>query len=143
MRRNLLDCSKQSIHIAPYIVDVFRSRSNGQFLFSYDDKDGTSRVPGISQNQPIASPRSHRPPQGSNGITRSQKSLVQAKPLSTRDFYSDVPGVESSDGYVPGGYHPVHIGDIYHERFRVIHKLGYGTYSTVWLAHDMFSTERT
>ena len=49
----MLDCSKQSIRIAPYIVDVFGSRSNWQFLFSYDDKDGTSRVPGISQPIPL------------------------------------------------------------------------------------------
>ncbi|PYI33392.1 protein kinase [Aspergillus indologenus CBS 114.80] len=36
----------------------------------------------------------------------------------------------------PGGYHPVTIGDCLHDRYRVIHKLGHGTYSTIWLARD-------
>ncbi|KAJ5188447.1 hypothetical protein N7491_004772 [Penicillium cf. griseofulvum] len=35
-----------------------------------------------------------------------------------------------------GGYHPIAIGDQFHDRYRVVHKLGHGTYSTVWLAQD-------
>jgi serine/threonine-protein kinase SRPK3 len=38
--------------------------------------------------------------------------------------------------YRPGGFHPVYVGDIYHERYEVLSKLGYGAYSTVWLARD-------
>ncbi|KZF25645.1 protein kinase [Xylona heveae TC161] len=46
-------------------------------------------------------------------------------------------GVESLEGYRPGGYHPTHIGDRYHDdRYEVVHKLGHGSYSTVWLAKD-------
>lgn len=46
-------------------------------------------------------------------------------------------GVENLDGYRSGGYHPTHIGDRYHnERYEIIHKLGSGAYSTVWLARD-------
>ena len=39
--------------------------------------------------------------------------------------------------YQPGGYHPMRIGDILVNRYRVVHKLGYGGYSTTWLARDM------
>lgn len=39
--------------------------------------------------------------------------------------------------YCPGGYHPVAIGDVYKDRYRVMLKLGYGLYSTVWLARDL------
>ena len=36
-----------------------------------------------------------------------------------------------------GGYHPVHLQDEYSDgRYRIVHKLGFGTYSTVWLAKD-------
>ncbi|KAI1760829.1 kinase-like domain-containing protein [Hypoxylon sp. FL1150] len=35
--------------------------------------------------------------------------------------------------YRPGGHHPVHLGDILDDRFEVIHKLGFGGFSTVWL----------
>ncbi|POW19704.1 hypothetical protein PSHT_04348 [Puccinia striiformis] len=44
---------------------------------------------------------------------------------------------ESPYDYEMGGYHPVKIGDKFHEnRYSVIRKLGYGQFSTVWLAHD-------
>lgn len=45
--------------------------------------------------------------------------------------------VEDLEGYRPGGYHPVNIGDVYLDgRYRIVHKLGWGSYSTVWLAYD-------
>lgn len=44
---------------------------------------------------------------------------------------------EDLEHYVLGGYHPVLIGDRYHNgRYEVVHKLGFGSYSTVWLARD-------
>lgn len=44
---------------------------------------------------------------------------------------------ESLDKYRPGGYHPVDIHDTFHSgRYRVLHKLGWGADSTVWLVHD-------
>lgn len=45
--------------------------------------------------------------------------------------------VENLERYRKGGYHPVNIGDeLHHGRYRIVHKLGYGAYSTVWLARD-------
>ncbi|KAI0140538.1 kinase-like domain-containing protein [Xylariaceae sp. FL1272] len=39
--------------------------------------------------------------------------------------------------YTSGGYHPVHLGDqLKHGRYRVLHKLGWGGYSSVWAARD-------
>ena len=46
-------------------------------------------------------------------------------------------GVEDVEKYIVGGYHPVNIGDIIGEkdkRYEIIHKLGSGGFSTVWLA---------
>lgn len=40
---------------------------------------------------------------------------------------------EGSEAYRPGGFHPVYIGDIYNERYKILNKIGYGAYSTVWL----------
>ncbi|KAI1423488.1 serine protein kinase [Xylaria sp. FL1777] len=41
------------------------------------------------------------------------------------------------ESYRPGGYHPVHFGDVFDNgRYKVIRKLGEGCYSTVWLARD-------
>ena len=39
--------------------------------------------------------------------------------------------------YHKGGYHPVHLGDCLSDgRYKVLHKLGWGGYSTVWAARD-------
>eukprot|EP00755_Sulcionema_specki_P033667 Sspe_Gene.20621::Locus_7586_Transcript_1_1_Confidence_1.000_Length_3772::g.20621::m.20621/K08832/SRPK3, STK23; serine/threonine-protein kinase SRPK3 len=43
---------------------------------------------------------------------------------------------EDPEEYCPGGYHPAQEGDIYNDRYRVCCKLGWGQFSTVWLAHD-------
>jgi serine/threonine-protein kinase SRPK3 len=65
------------------------------------------------------------------------------EPLTPLDFYFAGPDVESPHSYRPGGYCPVHLGDLYCQRYRVIHKLGFGTYSTVWLARDLQSIAQT
>ncbi|VUC36820.1 unnamed protein product [Clonostachys rosea] len=45
--------------------------------------------------------------------------------------------VERMGRYSPGGYYAVNIGDSLHKnRYRIVHKLGHGTFSTVWLAKD-------
>lgn len=44
---------------------------------------------------------------------------------------------EDECDYKPGGYHPVRLGDTFKNgRYVVAKKLGWGHFSTVWLAHD-------
>ncbi|KAF9474361.1 kinase-like protein [Pholiota conissans] len=44
---------------------------------------------------------------------------------------------EDWEDYVKGGYHPVKIGDAFSDgRYIVVRKLGWGHFSTVWLARD-------
>lgn len=44
---------------------------------------------------------------------------------------------EPLEHYVPGGFHPVALGDAFRDnRYTILRKLGYGGYSTVWLASD-------
>ncbi|KAF2139479.1 uncharacterized protein K452DRAFT_327966 [Aplosporella prunicola CBS 121167] len=44
---------------------------------------------------------------------------------------------EWAEDYRPGVYHPVNLGNTFHDgAYRVLRKLGYGSYSTVWLAVD-------
>ncbi|KAK5651367.1 hypothetical protein OQA88_12600 [Cercophora sp. LCS_1] len=50
--------------------------------------------------------------------------------------YQYVEDVEVLENYQPGGYHPVQIDDRLYTRYRIIHKLGHGTYSAAWLALD-------
>ncbi|KAI9932288.1 hypothetical protein ASPWEDRAFT_51039 [Aspergillus wentii DTO 134E9] len=50
--------------------------------------------------------------------------------------YKPLEDVERLERYRSGGYHPVAIGDHLHGRYRIVHKLGFGGYSTIWLARD-------
>jgi hypothetical protein len=44
---------------------------------------------------------------------------------------------ERMSRYRRGGYHPVNLGDTFKDgRYKLYHKLGWGGYSTVWLASD-------
>lgn len=66
------------------------------------------------------------------GCSRQQLSTSQHSPIE----YRWVDGVEQLDLYKPGGYHPVKINDLLHNRYRIVDKLGFGGYSTIWLARD-------
>lgn len=46
------------------------------------------------------------------------------------------PFEEPLEDYAVDGYHPTRLGDVFNERYRVVRKLGWGGYSTVWLAQD-------
>ena len=64
-------------------------------------------------------------------ISHDQRPKVR---LTKAPFY-----LEPILGYEPGGFHPVHIGDVLGEagRYRVIHKLGNGGFATIWLCQDI------
>lgn len=44
--------------------------------------------------------------------------------------------VEWVEKYRRGGFHPVHLHDVFNQRYEVIAKLAYGSSATVWLAKD-------
>ncbi|RDB21945.1 Serine/threonine-protein kinase SRPK [Hypsizygus marmoreus] len=50
--------------------------------------------------------------------------------------YIQYPGIEFVSLYRKGGYHPVNVGDVFHNQYRVVNKLGYGVHGTVWLVED-------
>jgi len=50
--------------------------------------------------------------------------------------------VEDIQRYTKGGFHPITLGDILtadspSRKYRILHKLGRGAYSTVWLAETL------
>lgn len=56
--------------------------------------------------------------------------MPRLRPPCGVDFYEEV------DEYRPGGFHPVHLRDLLDGRYEVLHKLGYGGFSTTWLVRD-------
>lgn len=62
---------------------------------------------------------------------------VATKMYPSRVRYKFMEDVERVDFYVPGGYHPVLLGDEFCSgRYKVAHKLGSGGSATIWMAHD-------
>jgi len=56
--------------------------------------------------------------------------------INARDYNIGVPA-EDLSRYGPGGYHPIRLNDILDDgRYEILHKLGFGSFSTVWLARD-------
>lgn len=48
---------------------------------------------------------------------------------------------EDPKDYCRGGYYPVQIGEFFNNRYKVIRKLGWGHFSTVWLCDDIMWVE--
>ena len=63
----------------------------------------------------------------------------QKDPVSEKDFRFLPLGIpcEWAESYHPGGLHPIHFGDVLNDRYRIIRKLGNGSFATVWLALDL------
>ncbi|KAJ3247349.1 serine/threonine protein kinase, CMGC group [Chytriomyces hyalinus] len=65
-----------------------------------------------------------------------QPEITASEPIDS-DVPSEAEEEEDSADYVKGGYHPVAVGDVYSSgRYSVVRKLGWGHFSTVWLAVD-------
>ncbi|KAJ5507554.1 kinase domain-containing protein [Penicillium freii] len=63
--------------------------------------------------------------------------MADSSYLPMEDIYYPEVDVEYLEDYMPGGYHPTLIGDTFCSgRYTVVHKLGFGGYSTIWLAWD-------
>ncbi|CAJ0549405.1 Ff.00g030180.m01.CDS01 [Fusarium sp. VM40] len=75
----------------------------------------------------------------------SLTSLCLQRLNSARSYHSQMPAqkyncytdAEPLHRYRPGGYHPIALGDaLKNGRYKILHKLGWGGYSTTWAAKD-------
>jgi serine/threonine protein kinase len=75
---------------------------------------------------------------GTNGFTDAKRKMSHAGSYDSSHSHSVMTEDEEDwEDYVKGGYHPVHIGDTFSDgRYIVVRKLGWGHFSTVWLAKD-------
>uniref|UniRef100_A0A673CYU4 non-specific serine/threonine protein kinase n=1 Tax=Sphaeramia orbicularis TaxID=375764 RepID=A0A673CYU4_9TELE len=82
-----------------------------------------------SKKQPV-NPRARQVPQ--------QLEASPQEPEEPEEILgSDDEEQEDPNDYCKGGYHHVKVGDLYNGKYHVIRKLGWGHFSTVWLAWDI------
>lgn len=119
------------MHLSPHRIEMSRS-----------SKIAASVIPAflLSKSIPHSTPVSrslsicsfHRV-----GLSFSSCCTSTTMPRGEEDVqYNWINGAESLEKYKPGGYHPIMIGDLLNERYCIVDKLGFGGYSTVWLAQD-------
>lgn len=63
------------------------------------------------------------------------------RPRSCSSSFEDSENEDPAD-YKKGGYHPVQIGDLLAGKYKILSKLGWGYFSTVWLASRLDSTKQ-
>ncbi|KAJ8258300.1 hypothetical protein COCON_G00173120 [Conger conger] len=68
---------------------------------------------------------------------RGGSQLQDAQSHDEEILGSDDEEQEDPNDYCKGGYHHVKTGDLFNGRYHVIRKLGWGHFSTVWLAWDI------
>ncbi|TKY89930.1 hypothetical protein EX895_001228 [Sporisorium graminicola] len=106
-------------------------------------------TPGALSALPVpmtGGPHQHPPATSSASISIAGASQEQNTPgsfgPSSVNASSDMGSVATEDeedleDYGKGGYHPVHVGDTFSDgRYLIVRKLGWGHFSTVWLAKD-------
>lgn len=69
-----------------------------------------------------------------NDITHDRGDFVDSEDECDIEAVTEDPGL-----YPRGLFYPICIGDVIVGRYRIDHKLGHGSFSTVWMAHDMVS----
>ena len=127
----------------PGIQDNITIKEDGK----KDDKDDSEAPDGAKQEKRKRKKRKKKK-QPAKEEAEPEKQQPE-RPRALRDdiaeheLYAD--SDQSEDEGIPdykiGGYHPVHIGETMIERYVVVQKLGWGHFSTVWLARDtMYNT---
>lgn len=103
--------------------------------------EGMSKLTGPGPRATGGGKVAKRKPKKGGAPTRGPSTNKDAVPDKYRsdgsdDDYSDSDD-EGAEGYRKGGYHPVQLGERFHDgRYTVLQKLGWGHFSTVWLVRD-------
>lgn len=113
--------------------------SSGKIMASTHDvrSTGASAIidsqPGISHPVDEQTSGTDLSPEGKTQMT-SQRAAAEVAQNDEEEAQDIEEGISS---YRPGHFHPVYIGDVYHDKYQVLNKIGYGQYSTVWLVKDI------
>lgn len=113
--------------------------SKGEIMASTHDVTGNEASAIINSRPGIFHPVNEQTP--GTDLSPEGKTHIPSQEPATEVAQNDEEEVqdmeEGMSSYRPGHFHPVYIGDVYHDRYQVLNKIGYGQYSTVWLVKDI------
>lgn len=150
---NIIVKSDDSKLFKRHFIEKANSKGNGKGA-----PDSTSSIPMIkptTSNLSIALKKSNAASgagsaQGEESVDGQKGATahdtVQEEEEDDDDDYSscDEKNEESLKDYKPGGYHPAFKGEKYKDnRYILVRKLGWGHFSTVWLARDLQCSKNT
>ncbi|KAI8604079.1 serine/threonine-protein kinase SRPK2 [Dissophora ornata] len=103
------------------------TKPNLTLLHQHQQQQHSTHAPPEQHNDPGEHHDKKR--QQQNDDKRNSDKVDAAEPLSDEE--------EDMDDYKKGGYHYISVGDVFHDgRYVILRKLGWGHFSTVWLAKD-------
>lgn len=113
-------CSSRRVHFVWKLQSPSRHHPASHFRKASTWSKLTGSLGRLRQGQkPPEEPRSF-PTSGFSLIDQSQKVEEEELP-----------------DYVAGRFYPVRLGEVFHDRYQTIAKLGFGSSSTIWLARDL------
>ncbi|KAF8819204.1 putative cell-cycle-associated protein kinase SRPK, partial [Cardiosporidium cionae] len=115
----------------PSLETCYSHASESPFSECFKEVDGHS----LERNEEIFSSNSQ-----SGGELYYSNAGDELSEENEGDFDFTESDEEGQEDYREGGYHPVRVGEIYRKRYRIEGKLGWGHFSTVWLATDLLTT---
>ncbi|CEH14273.1 serine threonine-protein kinase [Ceraceosorus bombacis] len=137
------------------LLPMTAQQAHSSTTFTYTNVEVSTTTPGQSPTSasgnmsglavPGPSGSSQAPANAVQSEAGASLSTTQTDAMSTsagQDSNADSGSVMTEDeedleDYCKGGYHPVHVGDTFSEdRYLIVRKLGWGHFSTVWLARD-------
>ncbi|KAJ1774029.1 serine/threonine protein kinase, CMGC [Coemansia sp. RSA 1843] len=119
---------------------AFSQQQQQQQQQQHKNKYKHSCSPALCSQEPGSVNYANTESSSKNEIEYASGRADDSSRCSNSDDYEDEPDVgeeEDVEDYRKGGYHPVKAGDTFKDkRYKVVRKLGWGHFSTVWLAYD-------
>jgi len=114
----------------------------GEEAPSSPDKSKDSLKEEVKKETPIKTPKQKPKPPTKGKSYREDEEKAPFTPLCeiiNPEIFdeSDSSEDEGLPDYRIGGYHPVHVGEVFLDRYIIVQKLGWGHFSTVWLTKDL------
>ncbi|GAB0095634.1 SRSF protein kinase 3 [Sergentomyia squamirostris] len=130
--RSVLHKKRKCVSMGPIMVAHGRDRSDSPPL--------------LPPKPPKPPPRLKTPKMVHSTLPPTSSYVSEPRSGTTDEVYAESPDSslygsdeeqEDASQYCRGGYHPIVIGDVFDNRYRVVRKLGWGHFSTVWLCWDI------